>query len=48
MGGPDLTRGDPDPHPKGPDTQLGSPRPYSWVWVVRIGVRRFLVEVRSN
>jgi hypothetical protein len=33
---------------KGPDTLLGSPGPYSGVWVVRTGVRRFLVEVRSN
>jgi hypothetical protein len=33
---------------KGPDTLLGSPGPYSGVRVVRTGVRRFLVEVRSN
>jgi hypothetical protein len=33
---------------KGPDTLLGSPGPYSGVQVVRTGVRRFLVEVRSN
>jgi hypothetical protein len=33
---------------KGPNTLLGSPGPYSGVRVVLIGVRRFLVEVRSN
>jgi hypothetical protein len=33
---------------KGPDTLPGSPGPYSGVRVVRTGVRRFLVEVRSN
>jgi hypothetical protein len=33
---------------KGPDTLLGSPGPYSEVRVVRTGVWRFLVEVRSN
>jgi hypothetical protein len=33
---------------KGPGTLLGSPGPYSGVRVVRTGVWRFLVEVRSN
>jgi hypothetical protein len=33
---------------KGPGMLLGSPGPYSGVRVVRIGVRRFLVEVRSK
>jgi hypothetical protein len=33
---------------KGPDTLLGSLGPYSGVRVMRTGVRRFLVEVRSN
>jgi hypothetical protein len=33
---------------KGPGTLLGSPGPYSGVRVVCTGVRRFLVEVRSN
>jgi hypothetical protein len=33
---------------KGPGMLLGSLGPYSGVRVVRTGVRRFLVEVRSN
>jgi hypothetical protein len=33
---------------KGPDTLLGSSVPYLGVWFVRTGIRRFLVEVRSN
>jgi hypothetical protein len=33
---------------KGPGTPLGNLGPYSGVRVVRTGVRRFLVEVRSN
>jgi hypothetical protein len=48
MGGPDLTRRDPDPIQGTRHAYLGVPDRIQGVRAMRTGVRCSLVEVRSN